>query len=172
MSQLLIGFALLQYGSVRVYESPRHESDGASLPPGELHPPIEHWAELLPACRTIEEVLAVMALARSELEAWRRRPEAPPEGESLGEFKHRILSYEGWEPKDVALACRCTPTLVRRTRAEHERNPDDGREEGSLQHARGLLAKGMSLRQVAILTGIPKSTLHRQARVVIGTRGQ
>jgi DNA invertase Pin-like site-specific DNA recombinase len=72
----------------------------------------------------------------------------------------------------VSLACRCTPTLVRRVRVDGERNPETGREEGSLQHARDLLASGMSLRQVAVLTGISKSTLHRQARVASGSRGQ
>ena len=32
MSELVVGFALLQYGSVRIYESPRAESDGALSP--------------------------------------------------------------------------------------------------------------------------------------------
>ena len=172
MSQLVVGFALLQYGSVRVYESSTAKGDGAVLPGGELHPPIEHWAQILPRCRTIEELLTVLALAQSELSAWKVRPEPPPEGETLDELAERILSFEGWEPKDVSLACRCTPTLVRRVRHAAERNPDTGREEGSLQHARDLLSQGMSLRQVAILTGISKSTLHRQARVASGTPGQ
>ena len=57
-------------------------------------------------------------------------------------------------------------------RIEFERNPETGREEGSLQHAMGLLSSGMSLRQVAILTGIPKSTLHRQTRVASGSPGR
>ena len=172
MSELVVGFALLQYGSVRVYETSRHESDGAVLPGGELHPPLEHWAELLPRCRTLDEIIELLGTARSELRAWKVRPEPPPEGETFDELADRILSYAGWEPKDVALACRCTPTLIRRVRGDAERNPETGREEGSLQHARDLLAQGMSLRQVAILTGIPKSTLHRQARVASGNPGQ
>jgi hypothetical protein len=69
----------------------------------------------------------------------------------------------------VSLACRCTPTLVRQARIEAERNPETGREEGSLEQARDMLERGMSLRQVAVLTGIPKSTLHRHARVASGT---
>ena len=172
MSRLVVGFALLQYGSVRIYESPRAESDGAVLPGGELHPPIEHWAQILRVCRTIEDVLGVMELARSELDSWRVRPEPPPAGETLDDLKERILTHAGWEPRDVSLACRCTPTLVRQTRTEAERNPETGREEGSLMHAMDLLASGMSLRQVAVLTGIAKSTLHRQARVASGTTGQ
>jgi hypothetical protein len=172
MSQLVVGFALLQYGSVRVYESSRAQGDGAVLPPGELRPPIEHWAELLPRCRTLDEIIELLSLAQHELNSWRVRPEPPPEGETLDDLKQRILSYEGWEPKDISLACRCTPTLVRRARAEAERNPETGREEGSLEHARDLLSQGMSLRQVAVLTGISKSTLHRQARVASGSPGQ
>jgi hypothetical protein len=172
MSQLVVGFALLQYGSVRVYESSRAQGDGAVLPPGELRPPIEHWAELLPRCRTLDEIIELLSLAQHELNSWRVRPEPPPEGETLDDLKQRILSYEGWEPKDISLACRCTPTLVRRARAEAERNPETSREEGSLEHARDLLSQGMSLRQVAVLTGISKSTLHRQARVASGSPGQ
>jgi hypothetical protein len=99
------------------------------------------------------------------------RPESPPEGETLDDLKARILELEGWEPRDVSLACRCTPTLVRQARIEAERNPESGREEGSLEQARAMLDGGMSLRQVAILTGIPKSTLHRHARVASGTGG-
>lgn len=170
MSRLLIGYALIGYGSVRVYETPRTNGD-TPLPTGEAHPPLEHWAALLPMCGTIEEIRGVLEMAQSELRDWKRRPDPPPEGETLVELKERVLSYSGWEPKDVALACRCTPTLVRRARTEAERNPETGREEGSLQHARDLLAQGMSLRQVAILTGISKSTLHRQSGVVSGTGG-
>lgn len=172
MSDLLVGFALLQYGSVRVYESSRGESDGAVLPTGELHPPFEHWAQILLLCKTAEEIIGALSLARSELAAWKVRPEPPPVGETLDDLKERILGYAGWEPRDVSLACRCTPTLVRRTRTEAERNPETGREEGSLTHARDLLAQGMSLRQVAVLTGISKSTLHRQKGVASGTPGQ
>jgi hypothetical protein len=172
MSQLVVDFALLQYGSVRVYESSTAKGDGAVLPGGELHPPLEHWTALLPRCRTVEEIIEIMELARAELRAWKVRPEPPPEGETFEDLSERILSFEGWEPKDVSLACRCTPTLVRRVRHAAERNPETGREEGSLQHARDLLSQGLSLRQVAILTGISKSTLHRQARVASGTPGQ
>jgi hypothetical protein len=170
MSRLVIGFALLQYGSVRTYESPRGGGEGY-LPSGELTNPLEHWAALLPQCKTFSELIAVLEQARAELHGWRVRPEAPPEGETLDDLKVRILGLEGWEPRDVSLACRCTPTLVRQARVEAERNPETGREEGSLEHARDMLAGGMSLRQVAILTGIPKSTLHRHARVVSGRAG-
>jgi hypothetical protein len=65
MSRLVVGFALLQYGSVRVYEQPRQESDGAVLPSGELRPPLDHWAALLPRCQTLAEIVAVLEHARS-----------------------------------------------------------------------------------------------------------
>jgi hypothetical protein len=74
MSRLLIGFALLQYGSVRVYETPRSGGDGY-LPSGELHPPLERFAELLPHCKTLSEIVALLGQARTELHGWRVRPE-------------------------------------------------------------------------------------------------
>src|SRR3954469_21300284 len=131
------------------------------LPSGEGQPPFDYWLEALARCETREDAAATLARARSELAAWRRRPEPPPEGESFGDLKSRILHEgEGWTPQEVALAMRVTPTLVRNVRHEFDRDPQYGRPDGSLAHGIDLLNAGCSLRQAAQITGIPKSTLH------------
>lgn len=160
MIPVIQGFALLQYGTTMHYEQ-RRSAELALLPSGELHPPHEYWLARLRQCSTVAEFADALGKAQTELRAWQRRPDPPPEGETLEQFKDRIIEHAGWPPKEVAFALRCTPTLVRQTRLERERNPDTGYEEGSLEHARALLGNGCSLRQVAVLTGIPKSTLHR-----------
>jgi hypothetical protein len=82
-------------------------------------------------------------------------------GETLEDLKARILREgQGWTPKEVALAMRVTPTLVRNVRTEAERDPEYGRPDGSLAHGLALLDAGLSIRQAAQITGIPKSTLH------------
>jgi hypothetical protein len=102
---------------------------------------------------------------RAELEAWRRRPDPPPPGETLDDLKRRVLEEgAGWTPHEVALAMRVTPTFVRNVRTEAERDPQTGKPDDRLAKGLKLLAEGLSLRQVERITGVPKSTLHDAAR--------
>ena len=161
MRDVIVGFALVQYGSTMAWGRQAPSAEGALMPKGEGRPPLDYWLPLLERCTTLEEIQIVVARARAELAAWRRRPEPPPEGETFEDLKRRILlEGEGWTPKEVALALRVTPTLVRNVRSEAERDVDYGRPDGSLQHGIALLNAGCSLRQAAQITGIPKSTLH------------
>jgi hypothetical protein len=173
LSELALGYELLGYGGTMRYEQ-RRAADLSPLPAGEGFPPWDEWLILLPQCHTREALRSALHACRSELDAWRVRPEAPPEGETEDQMARRVIDEgEGWAAKDVAVAFRCSASQVRRWRLEHERNPETGRKEGSLAHARDLISEGLSLRQVAVLTSIPKSTLHdalgqganRQARV-------
>lgn len=158
---IVVGFSMLQYGNVMAWGRQPKLAERPALPSGEGSPPLEYWLELLPLCQTLEEFTAVLERAQAELDAWRRRPEPPPEGETLDDLSRRIIDEgEGWTPQEVALAMRVTPTLVRNVRSEAERDPEYGRPDGSLAHGIALLDAGLSLRQAAQITGIPKSTLH------------
>jgi uncharacterized protein YhdP len=155
------GFALLQYGGTMAWGRQAPAAERPLLPSGEGQPPLDYWLDLLDRCATVEDGEIVLDRARAELESWRRRPEPPPAGESLDDLKARILREgQGWTPKEVALAMRVTPTLVRNVRTEAERDPEYGRPDGSLAHGLALLDAGCSIRQAAQITGIPKSTLH------------
>lgn len=161
MRDVVIGYELLQYGSVMRWGRVIPSAEGAALPAGEGYPPLDYWLDLVSRQQTLEDVRAVVERARSELRAWRRRPEPPPSGESFTDLKRRIIEDgEGWTPKEVALAMRVTPTLVRNVRTEAERDVDYGRPDNSLAHGIQLLSAGLSLRQVERITGISKSTLH------------
>jgi hypothetical protein len=161
MRDVVIGYALLQYGSVQRWGRSARSAEGALLPQGEDYPPIDYWLGLIARAQTIDEVHAIVDRARSELRAWRRRPEPPPEGESFEDLKRRIVDEgEGWTPQEVALAMRCTPTLVRNIRSELELDVEYGRPDRSLAHGLALLRDGVTLRAAAMATGIPKSTLH------------
>jgi hypothetical protein len=154
-------FELLQYGHVMAWGRQPKLAERPLLPSGESAPPWDYWLDLLSRCSTPEDVAGMIERAPSELRAWRRRPEPPPEGETFGDLKSRIIHEgEGWTPQEVALAMRVTPTLVRNVRHEFERDPEYGRPDGSLAHGIDLLNAGLSLRQAAQITGIPKSTLH------------
>jgi hypothetical protein len=161
MRDVVAGFELLQYGNVMRWGRTVPNAETALLPAGESDPPMDYWLEQLGRAETVEEVRGVVERARSELRAWRCRPDPPPDGESFEDLKRRIVSDgEGWTPQEVALAMRVTPTLVRNVRTEAERDTEHGRPDGSLAHGIALLSAGLSLRQAAQITGIPKSTLH------------
>jgi hypothetical protein len=161
MRDVLIGWSMLQYGSTMAWGRQAPNAEGAAFPKGEGRPPLDYWLVQLGHCTTLEELRAVSERALAELEAWRRRPEPPPQGETFEDLKRRIIHEgEGWTPHEVALAMRVTPTLVRNVRSEAERDVDYGRPDGSLSHGLALLNAGLSIRQAAQITGIPKSTLH------------
>jgi hypothetical protein len=160
MRDVIVGFELLQYGSVMRWSRSARSAEAAAFPQGEGYPPLDYWLGEFPRARSLDEVRSLVDRARSELAAWQRRPEPPPEGESFEDLKRRIvIDGEGWTPQEVALAMRVTPTLVRNVRGEAERDPEYGRPDGSLTHALGLLRSGCSVRQAAQITGIPRSTL-------------
>jgi hypothetical protein len=161
MFDVLQHFQLLQYGAVMRWDRRIPGNEIVALPAGEDCPPLDYWLEKLGQAETTDEVRQILAAAREELETWRRRPEPAPDGETFEDLKRRILDEgAGWTPKEVALAMRVTPTLVRNVRIEGERDVEYGRPDKSLQKGLALLATGMSLRQVESITGIPKSTLH------------
>lgn len=159
MTDVWVRWSLVMFGATVRYDV-RPGADGAVVPMGEAWTPGDFWWGLYVRASSDVERAQIEQQASEAHAAWVRRPEPPPEGETLDELQARVLRHEGWEAKDVAFALRCTPTFVRRVRAEHERSPETGKPEGSLAHARELLAAGLSLRQVAMFTGIPKSTLH------------
>jgi hypothetical protein len=161
MHDVVMGYALLQYGSVMRWGRTVPNAETAALPQGEGFPPLDHWLDLIAKAQTLAEVRTIRERARAELSAWRRREEPPPTGETFVDLKARIIHEgEGWTPQEVALAMRCTPTLVRNVRSEAERDPEYGRPDRRLQHGLDLLSEGVSLRAASMATGIPKSTLH------------
>lgn len=160
--RLVVAYEMLGYGTTMKFGQ-RRDADGQPLPAGESDPPLDHWLDLWFAATSSSERKLIVQAARSELAAWKRRPTPPPEGETGEQMISRLIREgEGWSPADVALAFRCTPSMVRRWRTEHDRNPETGFTDGTLAQAIELVESGRyTLRQAAMLTGIPKSTIHR-----------
>jgi hypothetical protein len=143
----------------RTHGTPEHRP-----PPGEANPPHERLGHELVSASTVEEVLAVGRKAHDELVAATRRRFVPSTVETADELAERVIDDgEGWAAGDVATAMRCTPTFVRRARLAALRDPEDGRPidpEDPWEAARELRRRGRSLRAIAALTGVPRSTLH------------
>jgi DNA-binding IclR family transcriptional regulator len=160
--------SLLSYGTVQVLGAHSRSAAGQVMPPGESAPMHDRWALVFDRHHEPERLRDLLAEARAELDGWLRRPLAPDTTETLEELCARIVT-DGWgvTADDCSRAMRCTPTLVRRARLAATRHPESGyhlpvRTVDPWRWAHQLDSAGLSVRQIAALTGVPKSTLHER----------
>lgn len=169
--QVLVALQLLSHGATASL-SPIAGRGGESEqvgPNGEGKPPHERYAQALREPGA--DVDAVMEEARAELAAWKRRPlAAPAEVETLDDLKARIVQCGGWDAREVALAMRCTESLVRVSRVEASCDPEWGKPldqplpTDPRERAAALVDLGLPYRQVEALCGIPITTIFRTRR--------
>lgn len=138
-----------------------HESH---RPPGDSTPDAEYFRNRLDRAETLSDALEAYLSARACLAGILRRTMAVVAGETAAELAERIVEDgEGWTAEDVALALRCTPTFVRKARLSLGRDPETGYsapDGDPMAVALELHQRGRSIRTIARLTGIPRSTLH------------
>ena len=134
-----------------------------STPPSGTLGVAERYAQLIAAATSDREARRHLDAARAELQAILRRPLAGATDVTRHELELRVVSEgSGMAAVDVAIMCRCTVSLVRHARICAERDPERGRSlvgVSAERWARELRASGYSLRAVAALTGVPRSTL-------------
>jgi len=141
----------------RAYAPLVSDSTYGPRPPGGDHGPADYWRQRF-ATAAPGQLPGLVRAALAELHDIRRR-RFPATSAPLDDLHDRIVDDgEGLPANEVALALRCTPTLVRRARLVDGRDPDHGR------HVRAdtpadMLDAGLSYRAVAAVTGIPRSTL-------------
>jgi hypothetical protein len=137
-------------------------SPSSSTPSGD-DSPAAYWRARFAAASSVDELDKLVQLARDELALIRRRAFPALAYATADELAERVVSEgEGVEPSVVALALRCTPTFVRRARVARGREPEHGRVVVVALEPRALVDAGMSLRQVAVVLGVPRSTLHER----------
>jgi hypothetical protein len=148
-------------GSIGSGSNSAHESH---RPPGDSTPDAEYFRTRLDNAESLSDALEAYLQARACLAGILRRTMATVTGETAAELGERIVEDgEGWEAEDVALALRCTPTFVRKSRLSLGRDPETGYsapDGDPMAVALELRERGRSLRTIARLTGIPRSTLH------------
>lgn len=132
-------------------------------PTGEAYPEAEWLRDRLDRCTSVTHARAIVEEARRALAHATRRALPPDTTETAEELGDRIVEDGGgWTAEDVSLACRCTPSFVRRARLERGRDPETGYtppDADPMDTARVLIDAGRSTRAVSALTGIPRSTL-------------
>lgn len=164
MRQILIEMTLVQYGRTQAFgKSSRGERD--LRPGGEAHPLAEHWQfewERDPSSDTI-------ALARADLEAWRKSALIETDDSTLEDWV--IEDGEGYAVAQVAGKFGIAEARVRRMRLKRDRETEFGlpllfashRESEAEKHVRirNLAGQGCTERQIAFQVGVGKSTVRR-----------
>jgi hypothetical protein len=140
-------------------------SPESAIPTGERSP-AERWCETYNMAVSDAAQAGALRGASEELAHLRRRKFRVGESANGDDLRERILGDgEGAETQVVALALRCTPTLVRRTRLAAGRDADYGRIVALDEVTpSALLEAGLSLRAVALVTGLARSTLYDHHR--------
>jgi hypothetical protein len=169
--QVLAELEILSHGSTQSWSPTRGGSDeGYGRPPGDLHPPHVHWRWEWEHAKDDKRRKEVLERAREELVSHRRRDMKIAAPVDLSEdLEVRVIREgEGWTVQETALHCRCTPTFVRRARLKAGVNAQTGAKpkdapdlETSEERCRRLDGEGMSERQIALATRLPKSTVRR-----------
>lgn len=141
--------------------APIATKSGASsrIPPAADAPHIHYRAELLAATNDRDRA-EVLDQARAELAAIRKR-QAPivdlVEPAEVTDARIRRKLDDGWTVAQVALNERVTETRVRRAAAGHD--PAEQHDD-TTSRVRELAAQGLTVRNIAMRLGIPKSTVH------------
>lgn len=170
MGRVLIQMAMLSYGRTQAWNA-SGGGDGDHIPFGE--PPLfDEWARrYVEAGRSDEQRVRVIADASRALEQWRggmSRGSGVQQVMSDAELlRNRILTEgKGWSAVEVARACRCTVTHVRKVRlaAGVDENGDaiPAISEGdTADQIRQWAQRNLSHRQIAMLTGTSARTVGR-----------
>jgi hypothetical protein len=162
MRQTLVELSLTSTIPARAYVGIVTTSGPDSTVPTGGRSPADHWGAAYDAARTDRDRFDVLRDAREELGHLRRRRFAVGTARDGEDLRERVVTEgEGAPVEVVAIALRCTPTFVRRSRLAASRDAERGRRVEVLE-PRDMIAAGLSIRAVAIVTGIPRSTLHGQ----------
>jgi hypothetical protein len=131
-----------------------------SMPPTGTESPADHWRERFIAATDDAELVVLVEQAAKELRHLRKRTFPAGAWRDRDDLLERVLGAEGVAPEAIALALRCTPTMVRRLRLTHGCEPEHGRHVtlAALDPA-DLVRAGLSLRAVATVLDVPRSTL-------------
>lgn len=131
-----------------------------SAPPTGGRSPADHWRDRFLAATDERELARLITQAENELRHLRRRTFPAGTWKDRDDLIDRVLGAEGVPPESIALALRCTPTMVRRLRLVHGLEPEHGRRvELTALDADQLRRAGLSLRAAAAVLGVPRSTL-------------
>lgn len=161
MRSVLIAMQCLMYGSTAQWnKSGGHQKPtGGNRPPGESQPLHMIWqhAYVLAAPQDREQVIADATDALVEA---RVRTAPVPQGETREQWEERLIKDgDGWPAREVAVRFLTATREVTKLRMRYERDPHMGRPLERQATIPELIAKGLSARQIAFITGKKPSSI-------------
>jgi hypothetical protein len=171
MRSVLIAMQCLMYGAAMNWQPSvsSGKRTGGDCPPGESQPLHMIWqhAYVLAAPQDRETVIAQATDALIEA---RVRTAPIPQGESRQEWEERLIKDgEGWPAREVAVRFLTATREVTKLRIRYERDPHMGKALEQQASIPEMIARGLSARQIAFVTGKKPSTIqyhvnkHKQA---------
>jgi hypothetical protein len=158
--QVLAELELTSTTAARAFVPVVSSSSPDSMPPTGDASPADHWREKFIAATDERELSRLVEQAHRELRHLRRRTFPAGTWRDRDDLLERVLGAVGVEPEAIALALRCTPTMVRRLRLTHGCEPEHGRRVADTElEPAALIRAGLSLRAAALVLNVPRSTL-------------
>lgn len=166
MKAVLVSMTLLQYGRVQAFAGSSGDTERDPRPAGESHPLAEKWLAEWHRDPTED----TLAMARAELDAWKRSVPRDEDHE-WDEDEWILKDGEGFSAEQVARKFNRTPTMVRRLRVKNDRESEFGlstrfpqdkeRVPDAEARVANLAAQGCTLKQINLQTGVPRETVRR-----------
>jgi hypothetical protein len=151
----------LAYGSTTSWGPSTGSGDGYGCPPGEGRPPHVEWRERWMRASVLERD-RILREAKEHLKSLLHQKRIVIVEETQDELEKRVVAKcrQGWSIEEVANEFKVTKKFVRIAYATAQTRPDEPSSDKRVE-AQRLAAKGMTERQIEMLTKLPKSTLRR-----------
>lgn len=173
MHAVLLELMMLMQGKTQSWNATTKGGDRDPCPSGEAYPIAEEYRDRYHQAAGDIARTRVLHDARDELERWRGHGITRHAGETTAQEEVRMLREgKGFDPQTVAVRFNTSASRVRRVRIQGQHTPETGLPlpgavappSGDLARMVELKGNGYTLRQIATLTGKPRSTVDRMLR--------
>jgi len=162
MRNVLIAMQCLMYGSTTSWQANtgHQKPTGGNRPPGDSQPLHTTWQIVYVMAVGFDAREQVIADATDALVEARVRTTPIPQGETPQEWEERLIKDgEGWPAREVAVRFLTATRTVTKLRMRYERDPHMGKPLEQQASVTELVARGLSARQIAFITGKKPSTV-------------
>jgi hypothetical protein len=162
MRSVLIAMQCLSYGSTTSWQSNtgHQKPTGGNRPPGDSQPLHQHWQIVYVMADGLDAREQVISDATDALIEARVRTTPVPQGETREQWEERLIKDgDGWPAREVAVRFLTATREVTKIRMRYERDPHMGRPLEQQASVPELIARGLSARQIAFITGKKPSSI-------------
>jgi hypothetical protein len=162
MRTVLVSMQCLMYGSTTSWQANtgHQKPTGGNRPPGDSKPLHQTWQITYVMAIGADAREQVIADATDALVEARVRTAPIPQGETRQEWEERLVKDgQGWPAREVAVRFLTATREVTKLRIRYERDPHMGNPLEQQATIPELIARGLSARQIAFITGKKPSSV-------------